>query len=112
MSGTIRIAMQLLELRPHSKIVLNSVLPRGMPGEDLYANGGNMWRALSKVNQWLECYANENRNIEFFNATGLLLRPNQTATDETLYMDPVHPSPEGHSVLGHHIVKRVLQLIS
>ncbi len=103
--------MEIRSRRPLAKIVLNSILPRGDPGQDVYS-GSPPWSTLSTVNQWLECYADENVNVEFFNATDLFLNSNETTTKADLYQDPVHPSVKGYTVFADAIARRVLQLIA
>ena len=109
MAGNIQIVETIRSLRPHAKVVVNSILPRGPPGSDVW-DPWSAWHVLNTVNQWMECYANENENVEFFNATSIFLRPNTTVLVEEYYSDDVHPSAAGHAVWAVAIVERVLEL--
>lgn len=117
MAGNIQIVEKLRSLRPNAKVVVNSILPRGKPGMDLFTerNGKSEWRTtITTINQWLECYADDNdHHVEFFNGTGVFLQPppNETSTLEEYYSDDVHPSPTGHAAWAAAIVERVLDLI-
>jgi lysophospholipase L1-like esterase len=108
-AGNILIVETIRSLRPNAKVVVNSILPRGNPGSDLLAN--HDWHSITAINRWLECYANENHNVEFFNATDTFLRPNETVAVEEYFSDPVHPSTTGHAVWAAAIVERVLELV-
>jgi lysophospholipase L1-like esterase len=85
-------------------------LPRGEPGSNIWDNEV-AWLLLTKVNDWLECYAYENENVEFFNATSIFLRTNDKVLIEKFYSDPVHPSAEGHAAWAREIVKRLLKMV-
>lgn len=110
-AGILQIAQEILNRRPDSVIVLNSILPRGHPGSDLSSSYDAGWAQLSTVNQWLECYAKEKERVEFFNATNLFLQPNTTRTVAEYYQDPVHPSRLGHDLWASAIEDKVLDLI-
>ncbi len=111
-AGNIQIVQEILAQRPNAIVVLNSILPRANPGSDLYSNDNSrQWQTLTRVNQWLECYANENERVEFFNATDIFLQPSTTLTIPEYYSDPVHPSAAGHSQWAIGIVGKLLDLI-
>lgn len=107
-AGTILIAKEIQAHRPKSKVVLNSILPRGKPGTNLLEDGV-AWPALTEVNRWLECYANENKNVEFFNGTGVFLGGNESVAVPEYYSDPVHPSAEGYTAWANAIVEWLLK---
>lgn len=106
LAGNIQIVEEIRRRRPTSTVVINSILPRGNPGTDIMADGRS-WPTLTTVNRWLECYANENDNIEFFNATDIFMQPypNETMTVKEYYDDPVHPSPAGHLAWAEAMVE-------
>lgn len=108
--GIIQIALEIVNRRPDSIVVLNSILPRGYPGSDI-ATSDVGWPQIAQVNRWLECYANENERVEFFNATDIFLQPGTTKTVAEYYQDPVHPSPMGHARWASAIVDMVLDLM-
>jgi lysophospholipase L1-like esterase len=111
-AGNIQIVETIRSLRPNAKVVVNSILPRGDPGTDLFT-GKSSWPTVATINRWLECYANENHNVEFFNGTSTFLQPtpNETTTVKEYYSDAVHPSRTGHAVWAAAIVERVLELV-
>jgi lysophospholipase L1-like esterase len=108
-AGTFRIVEEIRSRRPNAKIVLNTILPRGQPGVSVYETGTS-WLEITKINQWLECYAKSMNDLEFFNATHIFLQENETIRVEEYYQDPVHPSAAGYAVWGLAIVEKVLSL--
>jgi lysophospholipase L1-like esterase len=97
-AGNIRIVQELLTRRPDATIVLNSILPRGPRGKDLWRSDDWSWAQITRINQWLECYAASTDNVTFFNATKLFVLPNTTSTIFDFYEDDVHPSAAGSVV--------------
>jgi lysophospholipase L1-like esterase len=94
-AGNIRIVQEFRTKRPDATVVVNSILPRGEPGEDLWRPDDWSWAEITRINQWLECYAASTDNVFFFNATDLFLQPNTTITVPDFYEDGVHPSSLG-----------------
>jgi lysophospholipase L1-like esterase len=108
-AGNIRVVEEIQSGRPNAKIVLNSILPRGKPGETIFNSVS--WPKVSTVNRWMECYAASTNGVEFFNATSLFLTEEGVQIEE-YFEDPVHPSAAGSVGWGEAIVQKVLDLTS
>lgn len=90
--------------------MLNSILPKS-GGRDQDLAESQHWKAASRINQWLECYAETMQNVEFFNATGIFVRDGETRPFAKYYEDLVHPSAAGCRVWARAIIDKVLELI-
>ena len=110
-AGNIRIVEEIQSRRPHSKIVLNSILPKIDGGRDTKLWETPHWQAASKINHWLECYAKTNENLEFFNATSIFVSNDESTPVTNYFEDEVHPSDTGSRVWARAIVDKVLELI-
>jgi lysophospholipase L1-like esterase len=106
-AGNIRVVEEIKSWRPNAKVVLNSILPRGTPGETIFNSG--TWPKVTTVNRWMECYAASTNGVEFFNATSLFLTEEDVQIEE-YFNDPVHPSAAGSVGWGEAIVRKVLEL--
>lgn len=121
-AGNIRIVEEIRRKHPSAPIVINSLLPRAR-AELLRRNP--FWDVLRTVNKRLECYAQTQENVVFFNATEIFIYKDEFKTDdddvgtvgeyyvnETLMNDSLHPSGEGSMLWGQAIVKEVEALIA
>jgi lysophospholipase L1-like esterase len=113
-TGTIQIVQQILDRRPASTIVVNSILPRAGYKSRL---GPGWYDTLTTVNRQMECYTASKERVEFFNATDYFIRSDDGGNDDspvrvnmTLMSDPVHPSAEGYRIWGQGIVDRVQEI--
>jgi lysophospholipase L1-like esterase len=111
-TGTIEIVQQILDRRPASTVVVNSILPRGP------RLGPGWYDTLRTVNRQMECYAARKERVEFFNATDYFIHSEEDGGDDdspvrvnmTLMTDNVHPSAAGYRVWGQGIVDRVQEI--
>jgi lysophospholipase L1-like esterase len=112
-AGNIRIVEELQSRQPNAKIVLNSILPfasrSGERDEELFES--RAWQVASRFNQWLECYAGTMENVEFFNATSIFVKEDETVIVAEYFEDPVHPSAAGALVWAQAIINQLLGLI-
>jgi lysophospholipase L1-like esterase len=113
-TGTIQIVQQILDRRPASTVVVNSILPRtGRNGVLSHA----WYTTVTTVNRQMECYAASLERVEFFNATDYFIRSDNGGADDapvrvnmTLMTDNVHPSAAGYRIWGQGIVDRVQEI--
>jgi lysophospholipase L1-like esterase len=111
-AGNIRIVQELQKKRPDATIVINSILPRGAPrGLDMIDS--SMWQNVQRVNQWLQCFADSNKKVEFFNATSLFVLSynGQVQQVKDYFYDDIHPSEQGSQGWAKAIVHKVQELI-
>jgi lysophospholipase L1-like esterase len=111
-AGNIRVVQELQKKRPDAIIVLNSILPRGAPrGLDMIDS--SMWQNVQRVNQWLQCYADSNVRVEFFNATNLFVLSYNGMVQQVkdYFFDNVHPSEQGSQGWAKAIAQMVQELI-
>lgn len=99
-AANIAIVEQVLQLRPNSTVVINSILPRDL---EMY------WKYLKEVNHRLECYAAMTERVEFFNATRYFLSRNGSSLMHL--PDGIHPNVDGYRFWGKGIVKKVSELV-
>lgn len=114
-TGTVRIVQEILKRRPAATVVVNSILPRGRYG----VLGPGWFGELTTVNHQMECYAESQPRVEFFNATDYFVMKGDGSNDDhddevrvnqTLMSDEVHPSAEGYRIWGQGIVDRVHEI--
>lgn len=103
--GNIAIVEYILKQRPLATVVINSLLPRGNE-ERIY-----WWKDYFAINRALECYASEQEQVEFFNATDLFVTGNGKAVNVTLLPDEIHPEELGSWVWGRAIVDKVQEIL-
>jgi lysophospholipase L1-like esterase len=111
-AGNIRVVQELQKKRPDATIVLNSILPRGAP-RGLDMTHTSLWQNVQRVNQWLQCYADSDQKVEFFNATSLFVLSYDGVVHQVknYFYDDVHPSEQGSQGWAKAIVQKVQQLI-
>jgi lysophospholipase L1-like esterase len=108
--GIINIIKEIQAHDANAVVVVNSILPR--PGDDSGKLYGDMWENIVWINKRMECYAQADSKLQFFNATDLFLKNDDTRyINETLMPDMLHPSAEGSKVWGTEIVKRIKELV-
>lgn len=103
--GIITIVEFILEKRPLATVVINSLLPRGNM-DRLY-----WWDDYTAINKALECYASEQEQVEFFNATSIFVTKNGKALNISLMPDELHPEEIGSWVWGRAIVAKVQEIL-
>lgn len=103
--GNIAIVEHILRERPLATVVINSLLPRGNL-DRLY-----WWDDYTAINNALECYASEQEQVEFFNATSLFVTADGKALNMTLLPDEVHPEEIGSWIWGRAIVAKVQEIL-
>lgn len=84
-----------------TRIVINSLVP--IDSEEVI-----------KVNERLHCYAQQNPNVDFFDATSLLsvmAGGNVSHSNPALFADAINLNAEGYTVWGEAIVHRVLNIL-
>jgi lysophospholipase L1-like esterase len=110
-AGNMRIVEEIQNRRPNAIIVLNSILPRGIGGEDiLSSNKNSVWPRIQRINEWMKCYADSTDGVDFFNATSFFLKDNETVLVKEYFIDGLHPSAAGAAVWGKAIVEKVQEL--
>jgi len=111
--GILRIVEELRMLRPNSKIVINSLLPRtdkmrgGGDGMLFGTSPHKIWDAIQIVNDRLRKYCKKQHNIFYFDATDLFLRKDKEGHEYIpvdLMNDFLHPSTAGYEAFAKHIV--------
>lgn len=113
-AGNIRIAQVILQARPHSTVVINSIFPLGN------SQGLRDWYGYyDQVNHRLECFAASTDRVEFFNGTSLFLN-HETATvantatspsvNESLLPDGGHPNGDASRIWGAAIIEKVKEV--
>lgn len=95
----------ILQERPLATVVINSLMPRGNMNR-LY-----WWDDYTAINKALECYASEQEQVEFFNATSLFVTKDGKALNTTLMPDELHPEEIGSWVWGRAIVAKVQEIL-
>lgn len=122
--GIKRVVEEIRKLRPGSKIVVNSLLPRSekdLPGRLVDAQNPNritVWQGIMEVNRGLREYCSKVKHVTYFDATSIFLRQD-TGTKgidgmyipEELMYDFLHPTAEGYTRWGNEIVSIVRDLM-
>jgi lysophospholipase L1-like esterase len=106
-AGILRVVERLREARPETRVVLNSLLPRGK--DPLFRS--RAWTALTAVNHRLECYASQHEGVSFFNATDLFLIDGGTMVNRKIMPDFLHPNAQGYQSWGQEIVATARELL-
>jgi len=115
-AGNIRIAQVILQARPHSTVVINSIFPLGN------LQGLRDWYGYyDQVNHRLECFAASTDRVEFFNGTSLFLNHDSTSVEngntvaspsvnESLLPDGCHPNGDASRIWGAAIIEKVKEV--
>jgi lysophospholipase L1-like esterase len=69
------------------------------------------WDDYTAINKALECYASEQEQVEFFNATTIFVTKNGKALNISLMPDELHPEEIGSWVWGRAIVAKVQEIL-
>mmetsp|Transcript_25009 Transcript_25009/g.37979 ORF Transcript_25009/g.37979 Transcript_25009/m.37979 type:complete len:411 (+) Transcript_25009:60-1292(+) len=117
--GVLRVIEELRAARPHTLIVVNSILPRSENGDAAvtFGNGKAMplWEGILEVNRELEEYCSYNRNMYYFDATSTFLneKPKTKAQyiEQKMMFDFLHPTARGYQKWGENIVQEIHKLI-
>lgn len=89
-----------------TRIVLNSLVP--------IDDDADSSEAITQVNERLHCYAQQNPNVDFFDATSLLTVMNGNVSQANLDLfadDGITLNAKGYTVWGEAIVHRVLHIL-
>ena len=105
-AGNLGIAQAILKAKPNARIVLNSILPRGRRKLDT-----DRFPHIRAINQHLECFANANDRVHFFNATDYFTTADGQFLNMTLMSDYVHPGGLGSEIWAQGITDFALDLI-
>jgi lysophospholipase L1-like esterase len=106
-AGILKVVERLRQARPESRVVLNSLLPRGR--EPLFRS--RVWTALTAVNHRLECYASQHDGVSFFNATDLFVTEGGTMVNFNIMPDALHPNSQGYQSWGQEIVATTREML-
>lgn len=122
--GIKRVVEELRRLRPGSKIVVNSVLPRSeddLNGRLLDSKNPNrktVWQGIMEVNRGLRDYCSKIGNVSYFDATSIFVRQDEgTKGVDGMYIpkdlmyDFLHPTAEGYEKWGDAIISKVHEVI-
>ena len=113
--GILRIIEELQRLRPESKIVINSLLPRSdeMNVGDGFLSGSSslhkIWDGIKIVNSKLSEYCNNGpQNLHYFDATDIFIRVDKNKNEripKELMNDFLHPGAAGYQLWAERISK-------
>lgn len=104
LAGNLAILDEGLRRRPDSRFIVNSLLP---VGEEVLSID-TTWQDYTWINERLECLAELDAAVSFFNGTKYFLTDDGTQVNQTLMYDYVHPSTEAYRTWGESI-RAVLQ---
>jgi lysophospholipase L1-like esterase len=110
--------------RPDATIVVQGLLPRTFHPDGYVNRAGKrkeksvpaLWKSIQLVNQQLREYAQDNDQVEYFEANDgffndLSARPYDLQIDHDLMPDYLHPSPKGYKLLAEHIDVKLGELL-
>jgi lysophospholipase L1-like esterase len=110
LAGNIAVLKEIMNRKPHTKVVINSILPVG-PAPLVGGEPNRRWMAYQWINTRLECLAATSENLFFFNGTSHFLTDDGQQINHTLMSDYLHPSKEGSLLLGSGIVETLSELL-
>ena len=114
LAGIIEITERILEMRPNTRIVLHSILPRGSDSEIDTKKNEFFWGPISELNDNLQCYASSKDRVQFWNATDFFTFDDNKTMDDSLFEERpghLHPSGLGHIDWGIGIVQEVIKIL-
>ena len=118
--GIRRVVDELMLQRPYSMIVVNSLLPRKNGKGKLYdKKNKTIQDAIDKLNSNLEVFCESHELLEYFDATDLFVRTNNSLGDgkeskyipEALMKDHIHPTTQGYEDFGKKILTKLHELL-
>lgn len=100
--GVLRVIEELRAARPHTLIVVNSILPRSENGGAVTAPDTKIptvWEGILEVNRKLKDYCSNHHNLRYFDATSIFLRQKENTKGiddqyipDSLMADYLHPT--------------------
>ena len=121
--GIKRVVEELRQLRPGSRIVVNSVLPRseddlnGRLLDNKNPNRITVWQGIMEVNRGLRDYCSKIENVVYFDATNMFIRQDEGMKGvdgmyipKDLMYDFLHPTAEGYKKWGEAIISKVHEI--
>jgi len=129
--GILRVVEEILNRKPDSHIVINSILPmsqeksgileingkrprhhggrRGRRKKEASAGPTDFWPSIKAVNKQLQKFADKHKSVKFFDATEIFTEKvgNRLVINHDLIEDGVHPTPSGYKKWDAEIVKRI-----
>ena len=121
--GITRVAEELMEQRPESKIVINGVLPRAdntITGElhGVSLNGEQLltiWDGIKMVNEHLEAFADEHENVYYVDSSSIFIEEDEQSKDgvipENLMKNHKDLTIEGYAAWEESIVEKLHEII-
>jgi len=121
--GILRVVEEILNRKPNSQIVINSILPMsqeksgileitGRKGKGRKKKGSAttvFWPSVKAVNKQLQKFADKHKSVKFFDATDIFTEQvgNRLVIDHKLMEDGVHPTAAGYKAWDKAIIKRI-----
>jgi len=119
--GVLRVIEELRAARPHTLIVVNSILPRSEDGGAVTSQENNLptvWEGILEVNRELKDYCSNHHNLRYFDATPIFLRqkPDTKGVDgqyipDSMMGDYLHPTAKGYLEFGEAVVKEMYHIM-
>lgn len=112
-SAIMEVAMQLLIRKPHVKIVVQGILPRG---DSLGSRELNeAWKSIQRANEQLKLIAEALPQLYYFGLNSSLFftqEDGRTLIDKRFLKDCVHPTAAGYAIMGEKIELELLKILS
>jgi lysophospholipase L1-like esterase len=122
--GIQRVVQELRWRKPDATIVVQGLLPRTYHPNGYVNRAGEkrkrplpaMWTNIQIINQQLREYAQDNDNVEYFEANDVFFNdlsagPANLQIDHDLMFDYLHPTPKGYKLLAKHINDKLGELL-
>jgi lysophospholipase L1-like esterase len=112
-SAIMEVAMQIRIRKPHVKIVVQGLLPRGDKLGSRELN--EVWKSITETNERLQVIADALPELYYFglNSSMFFTQENgQTLIDKLVLKDCVHPTTAGYTIMGEKIEEELLRLLS
>ena len=120
--GILRVVEEILNRKPNSQIVINSILPMSKEKSGILEITGRkgrgrkkkdsatvFWPSVKAVNKQLQKFADKHKSVKFFDATDIFTEQvgNRLVINHKLMEDGVHPTAAGYKAWDKEIIKRI-----